>query len=82
MEPVQFKGQTHVLGAPANWNGERDGECFGLPVLVASGGFTSVWKPTSDDIIAMSQGESIVLFVHGKVHPVVSMSVQKVEHAD
>jgi hypothetical protein len=79
MEPVPFKGQTHILGAPENWSGAK---CEGLPVLVASGGFTSVWKPTSDDIIAMSQGESIVLFVFGKVHPVVSMSVQKVEHAD
>lgn len=68
MQPVNFEGATHVLGAPKDWNDAV--ECEPLIVRLAEGISTSVWKPSPEDIEMLRQGAMIVLHVWGGQPPV------------
>lgn len=74
----RIEGTTRVLGAPPDWI--DDGvSCVGLPirdVITEEGPFMlSAWEPTPDEIRRMQHGESIVLWIRGTAHPVVSIGV-------
>jgi hypothetical protein len=80
MIPGRIAGATRVLGAPKDWNEERDGPCAGLPILdlpAALGGnfMFSAWLPTPDELAAIAAGASIIVGIAGFSHPVISLGV-------
>lgn len=72
-------GATNFLGAPKDWDREKDGHCGTLPVraerTTAGIGMTSAWFPDADEIARIVAGAPIYLTVLGVVHPPVEMAV-------
>lgn len=77
MIPGRILNATRVLGAPVDWDAERDGPCCGLPVrLELAGGLptmVSAWQPTPAEIAAIVQGSPVYLRVVGGSHPPVML---------
>lgn len=82
MIALKFEGQTRELGKPTNWDDERDGKCFGLPVAIkdsiAGPIFTSVWRPTPAELAALNQWHSVILQCTG-LQPPVRLSVADIQ---
>jgi hypothetical protein len=79
VNPVEFEGQTLLLGPPP---GTPRGECGALPVMVTQGGtfqqtYSSFWKPSDEDLEALKRGAHVRLDVFGGGHPPVWISVEK-----
>jgi hypothetical protein len=69
---------TDRLGAPADWNHERDGQCLTLPVVreKEEGGYSTIssfWLPTEEELARLNAGDPICLTIYGSSHPVVSV---------
>ena len=79
MHTGHIQNATRILNAPKNWNKERDGICGTLPIRdeETTAGITmvSAWYPTPEEMGRILAGAPIYLYVVGKVHPPVSMSV-------
>lgn len=78
MKPAMFREMTHVLGAPDNWDAEKLGECFGLPVAfdADTGSMTSCWVLEPEDVAALAAGGRVYLTIMANRHPVVAMAVK------
>lgn len=77
MSPVEFEGQSLLLGPPP---GTPRGECGALPVLIEEGGtfgrtYCSYWKPSAEELAALVAGGHVRLRVRGNGHPPVSVDV-------
>lgn len=70
MIPRRISGATHVLGAPAGWDHERDGHCASLAVRAVEGCCLSAWEPTPDELAILNAGGSVILQVVGGLPPV------------
>jgi hypothetical protein len=77
MNPIHFKGQQAVLGAPEGWD-ESQGKCLGLPVLRVSDSFISFWKPTWRERIALLFGAKVQLTVVAAGHPPVAVDINRI----
>jgi hypothetical protein len=80
MNPIEFEGQTVLLGPPP---GTPRGECGALPVKrvqvgTFGGYFMSYWKPTPEELAALNAGAHVALAVHGGAHPPVWLDVERV----
>lgn len=80
MKPVEFEGQTRLLGPPP---GTKRGQCGALPVIIFSEGgyiysYASFWKPSSEDLQRLNSGEYIRLDVFGGAHPPVWVGVDRI----
>jgi hypothetical protein len=66
-----------VLGAPKDWDEERDGTCVGLPIHIdlERGVMYSFWQPSEQDIANILAGVPIRLSVFGSGHPPVAIAV-------
>lgn len=75
----RIAGATRVLGAPRDWDVERDGVCIGLPIrdelVDDSPQMTSAWLPTEEEIARIVAGAPVYLHVPGTFHPPVMISV-------
>ena len=69
MRPVDFKDAAH-LGAPKDWDTERDGPCNSLPVQFAYGNFYSYWAPSWSDLFRLLIGWPLRLAVKGDQPPI------------
>jgi hypothetical protein len=71
---------TNHLGAPADWNHERDGSCETLPVVRSKIGdfisHSSFWLPSSEELERLKAGEPICLTIYGNSHPVVAVHME------
>lgn len=75
MEICKIEGATRVLGAPTEWN-HAVAECQGLPIIdTAEGWMVSQWKPSADEVQTLARGGTLLLWVHGRAHPVVGIDV-------
>jgi hypothetical protein len=75
MNPINFDGAT-IVGAPKNWDPEKDGECIGLPAQISIGPngmrlITSVWKFTDEERRAIASGQNLALSCVGAQVPVI-----------
>lgn len=74
---------THNWGAPKDWDGELNGKCGVLPARLvetnAGPMYESAWELTPEELEVVKAGGSIHLFISAHPHPVVAMSVQKLE---
>lgn len=77
---ARIAGATRTLGAPPDWDEERDGLCGGLPILdTMEGGqpvMISAWQPTPEELLALMAGASVYLKVVGRGHPPVMVWVE------
>lgn len=73
MIALEFDGVNAWPGKPKNWDEEKDGTCFALPIryeLDPMMQCTSVWAPTPEERRRIAAGENIVLNVVGRQPPV------------
>jgi hypothetical protein len=74
MIPRHIAGATHALGAPADWDKTRDGNCCVLHVRAVRDGrntrFESAWEPTPEELALLNAGGSVILSVVGGQPPV------------
>jgi hypothetical protein len=82
MNPIKFPGST-ILGAPKNWDAERDGECIGLPVAITTmpngmAQYTSVWKFTDEERARIATGENVAISCFSVQVPIM-LSVESVD---
>lgn len=85
MEIGRIEGATRMLGAPADWNAERDGPCLGLPIRDEMRGdllhMTSAWFPTAAELALLQAGAPVHLVVIGAGHPPVWVGVGEASKA-
>lgn len=79
MKSQPLADATRRLGAPDNWDHERDGICHTLEIHDRDGFMISCWKPSAEELKILNEGGYIFLHVQGRSHPVVSMTVDKGE---
>lgn len=80
MEIARIEGATRTLGAPPEWDNEKNGHCSALPIRDVRGPdeshwMISAWQPSIEELQMLARGESIKLWIQGTLHPVVAMSV-------
>jgi hypothetical protein len=69
------------LGAPAGWDQQLDGQCGTLHVidhvetLSGQNVMYSFYRPTTEDLQALSGGGILRLGIHGRCHPVIQFGV-------
>lgn len=73
MLPLKFLESNHNLGAPKDWDSEKDGDCAHLPVHYDGESFFSLWRPTKEEIDLLKEGGAVYLRVVGSSHPVVAL---------
>lgn len=84
----RIEGANLDLGAPKNWDPEKDGPCYSLPVRTFAIPadeqgerfkmvMRSSWQPTPTELDALIAGAPIYLDVHAMVdgHPPVALTV-------
>ncbi len=75
-KPIKNKRTTHVLGAPADWDEEENGQCIGLPVCFDGEVFISWWEIDWKSRIKILFGKQIKLEVFSQSHPPVSIDIK------
>lgn len=78
MKPGRISGaDPQPLGAPADWNEDRDGHCGGLFVrrenLSGVPWMRSAWEVELPEALSLLAGASLHLGVQGREHPVVQL---------
>ena len=81
MKPVEFVGQTRLLGPPRQ--AER-GTCGALPVRsqvdkIWGVTYLSYWRPTPEELAILVAGGHVRLQVCGGAHPPVWIDAEKIE---
>lgn len=79
MRSLRMKQPSMRVGAPLDWNEERDGPCGALDVQVFNDPLPcmmSAWRPNKEELALLNAGKPLLFFVYGNVHPVVSLEVQ------
>jgi len=75
-KPINNEYTDKVLGAPKNWDSEKDGECIGLPVHCNGEVFFSWWKIDWKNRIKILFGKPVRLTIFSLVHPPVSLDTE------
>lgn len=75
--PVKTSSITRMLGAPQNWNEEREGRCLGLPITEAHGYLYSYWQLTLKERCLALLGRPVRLCVASSAHPPVQIEITK-----
>ncbi len=82
MKSIPIENATRRIGAPINWNHETDGLCHTLEIVDHPDGYMiSAWRPSPAELARMLRGEPVLLWIGGRVHPVVSLTVHDPEPA-
>lgn len=81
MKPLPIEGCTRRMGAPGDWDHEKDGICHTLEILDVvddrqTHWMLSAWLPSEKELELLKQGRPIFLYIQGSRHPVVSMEVK------
>lgn len=78
MQSIPFTTANHALGAPPNWDEERDGPCATLYAeRTPEGLFYSIWVPSEEELAILNAGGGIRLGIYNERHPVVNMHAVK-----
>jgi hypothetical protein len=80
MKPIDFHGVTHRFSAPAGWDAARHGPCEALPAMQSDRAFTSCWRPSFKERLALlfRPRATVVLTILTARHPPVALEVQSV----
>ena len=78
MKTVEYVGTTKV-GAPANWNLERDGPCHAIDCFTGDDEmgpyYMSTWVFTTEEATAIAKGGVLTLVLRVPRHPVIQIGV-------
>lgn len=72
----RIAGATAYLGAPANWQPDKDGDCGHLAIREhgdprrGSGWVESAWEITPDDLEKLKEGRSLIVRIWGWQPPI------------
>jgi hypothetical protein len=82
MKPVKIDGCTRELGKPHGWDDETHGPCGSLPIRDEIGGgdiprMVSFWRPSEAELKLLNEGALVLLYVVGRTHPPVILTVAK-----
>lgn len=75
MNSVPLSDATRRLGAPKDWDHERDGICHTLEICDRDGWMISAWRPTAAELKRLNEGQPLFLMIQGTIHPVVSLVI-------
>lgn len=75
MKAIKLDNPSRSLGAPPNWNAERDGVCNTLDIWDRDGAMISGWRPSPAELAKLNAGDPLFLHIFNNSHPVVAMSV-------
>lgn len=75
MNSLPLTYATRRLGAPKNWDHERDGLCHTLDICDRDGWMISAWTPSAAELKRLNEGLPVFLHIQGVTHPVVSLHV-------
>lgn len=73
MKPTTNELTTLTLGAPKNWDAEKNGPCGGLPVCFQDGEFYSYWTASWRERLEILFGRPVRLCVVSGAHPPVHL---------
>lgn len=80
MKPDKMEDATRTLGAPADWDPARDGQCGVLEIrdqkIDRINRMYSAWVLSDAERAAIAAGGRVILTVLGDVHPPVSLIVE------
>lgn len=80
MDMARIDGATRCLGAPQGWDDSKGVACEALFVAdvesPAGAVMVSEWRPTAEEIERIVAGEPVWLWVFGRAHPPVSLTVR------
>lgn len=78
MNPSKIQGANAALGAPEDWDADKQGECATLPVRInaEAGTIESAWEPSDEEKAAIAAGRPVILTIWGRLHPPVSVNVE------
>lgn len=79
MKALPLTNATRRLGAPPDWDHERQGPCHPLEICDVDGFMVSCWQPTDDELRRLNAGVPVSLQIRGNVHPVVALHVPDVD---
>ncbi|ETR75893.1 hypothetical protein X566_19955 [Afipia sp. P52-10] len=75
MKSIPLKNPSRRLGAPIDWDHEKDGICHTLEIWDQDGFMISGWRPSAKELEKLNAGQPLFLHIQGSVHPVVALSV-------
>ena len=75
MNSLPLTDCTRRLGAPKQWDHEKDGLCHTLEICDRDGFMISAWQPTPAEFKRIAEGKPIFLHIQGVAHPVVALTV-------
>lgn len=82
MLPGRPVNTTRVLGAPVEWDKDRDGSCSSLAIAdvetQAGNAMESAWLPLPDELERLIAGAVVKVGLLGRVHPPIYVSVGEV----
>lgn len=81
MNPVKMADTNLLLGAPVDWDENKNGECVALPVKAHRDEhqnpiFQSAWEPSEEEKAIIAAGGRIILTVWGQMHPPVGLHIE------
>lgn len=78
----RIEGETRAFGPPDGWDQSAE-RCSNLSIRdvdTQAGRFmVSAWEPTPQELEAMKNGATVKLWVAGRIHPVVAITVGDLE---
>lgn len=79
LTPIKTNMTNLTLGAPANWDEEKEDKCIGLPCHFDNDAkvISSHWELTDEDRQKIADGALIKLEVFGQSHPPVAISIEE-----
>ena len=77
--PLRIENCTRVLGKPEDWKNDN---CFSLhirDVITPDGPFmVSAWELTQKEMLELALGHSLKIWIMGKNHPVIGITVGEI----
>lgn len=75
MNAAGWDNPTRRIGAPPDWDHEKQGICHTLEIVDHEGVMYSAWQPSEAELKRLNEGKPIILGIQGTVHPVVCLGV-------
>jgi hypothetical protein len=77
MKSLPLENPDIRIGAPKNWNHEKDGLCHTLECYLIDNALVSAWRPSKEELKRLNEGQPLYLHIWTAQHPVVALSVGK-----
>lgn len=76
MKSIQLLNPDRRIGAPKDWDHDKDGLCHTLEVWDRDGFMISAWRPSEKELANLNAGKPLYLAISGRIHPVIWLAVE------